>query len=291
MQNKNKVAVFILLGQSNAVGHGIPMEDKDKISTPLKNVFGLTRNDNQSFENKELKWSGYTSGGMNLAEEQDHTYSIANCLARAWQDEIDSGNKANLPDLYIVQIAIGSQGVTEGYMWNPNYEKKLIPGKLGEVKISLYPYTTHILSLVKESLNKIGKTPEMIQLHWRGGENDMTTTTELLKISLKETYKTIFDGFYKALGEKVPTILHKLVCHDWAIQCDPSGGRLERLHYINDVFETLEREYDNISGFDACDAPNYVPDEKGNGLFIEDLGHYTAQTNKWVAEQILNSYK
>ena len=31
MNIDNKAAVFILFGQSNAVGHGIPMEEKDKI--------------------------------------------------------------------------------------------------------------------------------------------------------------------------------------------------------------------------------------------------------------------
>ena len=103
---KDKVAVFILLGQSNAVGHGIPMAEEDKIETPLINVFGLGRDLNQSFDNTELSWSGYTSGGMNLAENQDHTYSVANCLARQWQDEIDNGNQRNLPNLYIIQIAM-----------------------------------------------------------------------------------------------------------------------------------------------------------------------------------------
>ena len=99
MNLSNKAAVFILLGQSNAVGHKVPMETKDKICEPLKNVFGLKREDNQSFTNNELYWSGYTSDGMNLGEEQDHTYSVANCLAGLWQDEINSGNKSNLPDL------------------------------------------------------------------------------------------------------------------------------------------------------------------------------------------------
>jgi hypothetical protein len=33
MQDK-KAAVFILLGQSNAVGHGIPMKEEDKIYKP-----------------------------------------------------------------------------------------------------------------------------------------------------------------------------------------------------------------------------------------------------------------
>lgn len=69
----NKVAVFILLGQSNAVGHGIPMHEKDIIKKPLKNVFGLARRDNQSYDYDNLYWSGYTSFGMNLAEEQDNT--------------------------------------------------------------------------------------------------------------------------------------------------------------------------------------------------------------------------
>ncbi len=38
-----KAAIFILLGQSNAVGHGIPMEEKDIINTPLNNVFAMRR--------------------------------------------------------------------------------------------------------------------------------------------------------------------------------------------------------------------------------------------------------
>ena len=74
MSNSKKCAVFVLLGQSNAVGHGIPMTEGDRIIVPMKNVFGLSRSENQSLELEKLRWSGYTSGGMNLAEEQDHTY-------------------------------------------------------------------------------------------------------------------------------------------------------------------------------------------------------------------------
>ena len=82
MKSEREAAVFILLGQSNAVGHGVPMDEADKIKEPLRNVFGLSRVHNQSYCNDKLIWSGYTSGGMNLAEEQDDTYSVANCLAR-----------------------------------------------------------------------------------------------------------------------------------------------------------------------------------------------------------------
>ena len=175
---QNKAAVFILLGQSNAVGHGVPMENKDKICNPLKNVFGLKREYNQAFEISDLFWNGYTSDGMNLAEEQDYTWSVANCLAQLWQKELDSGK--NLSDLYIIHIAIGAQGITDGYMRNPLYEKRLVPGKLGEVELFLYSFTAHILSLVNKSLIGIGKTPEIMGIHWRGGENDATASIELL---------------------------------------------------------------------------------------------------------------
>ena len=76
MRSKD-AAVFLLFGQSNAVGHILPMREADKILEPMKNVFGLSRRLNQSFDIGELRWTGYTSFDMNLAETQDHTYSVA----------------------------------------------------------------------------------------------------------------------------------------------------------------------------------------------------------------------
>ena len=185
MRMDKKVAVFIILGQSNAVGHGIPMREEDIIKTPLKNVFGLNRKDNQSFSNSQLTWSGYTSYAMNLAEEQDNTYSIPNCLASLWQKHIDDGNNLNLPNLYIVQIAIGAQGVSDGYMWYPDREEKLVAGKLGVVDISLFPFSKHIFSLLNDSFAKQNLEYEIIGLHWRGGENDVTASKEYLQQNIQ----------------------------------------------------------------------------------------------------------
>lgn len=287
----NKAAVFILLGQSNAVGHAIPMDDKDKICTPLKNVYGLKRETNQTFENKELYWSGYTSDGMNLAEEQDHTYSVANCLARMWQDEIDAGNKRNLPDLYIVHIAIGAQGVTEGYMWNPNYEKKIIPGKLGTVDIALTPFTNHILSMLKDSFDKMGKTFEVFGMHWRGSESDAFATWEELKNNAKNTHYEMFDSFFKSIGREVPVILHYRVSFKWCEEKDPGGEHLKKVHYLNQVFDELSREHKNMSVFDVRKAPFYNPDVREDGIFSDDAIHYAPHTNRWVAEQIFNNFQ
>ena len=288
--NKKRAAVFILLGQSNAVGHGIPMEEKDKITVPMKNVFGLSRELNQSYDNEKLDWSGYLSAGMNLAEQQDDTYSVANCLAQLWQDEIDAGNPRNLPDLYIIQIAIGAQGVTEKYMWYPDREKKLVPGKLGTVDISLAPLTCHIFSLIKESFEELGKKPSFIGVHWIGGGEDTTVCVEELQPKLKGIYERLFEGFYDSLGEKIPIVLHYRVCKERAIECDPTGEYLRSFYFINEVFTKLAEENENISLFDISRSPFYEPDTRQHGLFIEDVVHHTPKTNRWIAAQIIDGY-
>ncbi len=289
--HNNKAAVFILLGQSNAVGHGVPMKDEDKITVPMKNVFGLSRELNQSFDNDTLNWTGYTSAGMNLAEQQDDTYSVANLLAKIWQGEIDTGNSSELPDLFIVHIAIGAQGITQGYMWNPEYEKILIPGAPTKVKISLYPYTLHILSLVRKSLFALGKIPEAIKMHWRGGENDVTASDAELESALKPLYEKMISEFSSVLGENTETVLHRLVCYERQLRDDPSGVQLNKMNFINSVFEKLATENEDISIFDVRNAPHYVPDIVGNGIFRSDVVHYTPEVNQWVAQQIFEGYR
>ena len=284
---KKDAAVFILFGQSNAVGHAIPMTENDKIKVPLKNVFGLHRNKNQSFDAKELIWSGYTSSGMNLAEEQDDTYSVANCLAEQWQRKIDEGNKENLPDLYIIHIAIGAQGVTQEYMWYPKRPPQLIPGTLGKVDISLYSFAVHILSLLDESMQKLGKSYEIMGLHWRGGEEDISVEMTELEKNLKGIYTEIFNGFKDAIGKKVPFVLHYNNCLEAAKRFHPEWT--EKVMYINKVFDELSEDID-FSTFDAKTAPFYDETAPFYGLWESDWVHYSSKTNKWVASQILNDY-
>ena len=286
---QKKAAVFILLGQSNAVGHGVPMEPQDVIREPMANVFGLHREENQSFENSALVWSGYTSFGMNLAETQDNTYSVANCLAALWQAHIDSGNSASLPDLYILQIAIGAQGVTGQYMWHPDRAEKLVPGKLGTVDISLYPYCMHIFSLLEDSFLRLGVEHEIIGLHWRGGENDTSTDRKELETELLTIYERIFDGFDRVLG-KPQVVLHKLVCHERMMDLDPTGTQLANMGYVNDVFEKLTQQRENVRIFDVCGAPSYQPGIRCEGLFMKDAVHFTPEVNRWVAAEIMGDY-
>ena len=288
MDKRKKCALFILLGQSNAVGHGVPMAEEDKVHQPMQNVFGLSREKNQSLDGTALVWEGYTTAGMNLAEEQDDTYSLANLLAKRWQAEIEGG--APLPDLYIIHIAIGAQGVCRRYMWNPDRAPVLVPGALSRVDISLYPFTEHILSLVAEDFEKRGEEYEVIGLHWRGGENDTVPEMEELERELFDIYTRIFDGFERKIG-KYPLILHKIVCPDRCLDMDPTGGKLQRMHYINATFARLLSRYEGAEIFDATRAPQYIEGVRGSGLFIGDCVHYTPEVNDWVASEILMRYK
>ncbi|MDO4618766.1 MAG: SGNH/GDSL hydrolase family protein [Clostridia bacterium] len=275
--------VFFLFGQSNAVGHGIPMKEEDKIITPLKNVFGLSREKNQSFDIDKLTWSGYKSAGMNLGETQDDTYSIANCLAQKWQNAIDEGK--NLPDLYIVQIAIGAQGVTKEYLWYPYLEKKLVPGPLGIADISLHPLAKHIMSLIPESMKKMDKNPRYL-MHWRGGENDYLVSKEELKKVLCPIYDKLFSDWEEAVGEEITMYLHRLICEDAPRCYDNYSEIMESYYYINSVFEKYA-EKSNISVFDSRNCPDYSKDKEHFGVFLEDDVHFTPEVNKWIADEII----
>lgn len=283
-----QAAVLMLFGQSNATGHALPMEENDRILTPLSHVFGLSREKNQTFENEELYFDGYTSFGMNLGETQDDTYSLANCLAKAWQSRIDAGDP--LPDLYIVHISIGAQGVTEPYMWYPEREPVLVPGCLGVCNISLYPFTCHILSLLDAYFRKNGKEMTVIGLHWRGGEQDMTQELDKIEKVLPGIYERMFDGFAEKIGRPIPVVLHRLLCGGRADAMDPTGGFRQAMEYVNRVFDELAERDEWFSVFDHSDAPFYLADTPSHGIFADDLVHYTKKTNQWAAEQIIRQY-
>lgn len=290
-ERKKNAAVFVLLGQSNAVGHALPMVEEDKVTEPMKNVFGLHRDQNQKMDLKELQWSGYTTGGMNLGESQDHTYSIANCLAKNWQAHVDAGNEKELPDLYILHIAIGAEGVTGNYMWNPDREPVLIPGKLGTVNISLYPFSRQVFSLVDESFKKQDLDYEYVGLHWRGSENDINhiLAGEVSHQAFEEIYFTMMDTFNETLGTP-PVVLHEIVAKDRMMDTDPTGEKWQIVGKMNQLFRDLGVKYPNVTTFDVRNFPGYDPSVRGAGMFKDDMIHFTEDVNKWVAQEIFEDY-
>lgn len=90
---KQNVPILIVCGQSNAHGHGTQLEEYEKIMVPLKNVWGLGCEYNQTYNLSQVKWSGFVSYGMNLGEVQDHnillSYRIRKKMAtfyRQWNE-------------------------------------------------------------------------------------------------------------------------------------------------------------------------------------------------------------
>ena len=284
-----KIAVFMLFGQSNAVGHAMPMSEEDIIKVPLKNVWGLNREPNQSFYTEKLKFTGYTSYGMNLAETQDNTYSIANCLAKHWQNDIDNG--VELPDLYIIHIAIGSQGVTG--MWDPKRKPKLIPGKLGDCDVSMYPLAIHVLTLFKKYMEENELEPDYVGIHWRGGEQETDYTVEKLQEFLKDTYLEIFGGIRNAIECDAPIVFHRFPFDKVFKKRDEEigGSHFACMNYINDTFYELAKEMKNASVYDVRTCPLYDEYAWDCNIFRWDLIHYQGRVNDYVAKEILKEYK
>jgi len=288
MIKDNKVAVVFINGQSNAHAHRQYLKEEEYITMPLKNVFSLDRNPNQSFDITDVVWSGFTTAGKNLGETQDNTASMAYYLAKLWQNAIDNG--ANLPDLYIVQISIGSQGIVNG-MWNRDKEKVITPGPLKTVDISLFPLALNINRLVLDNLKKAGKTPVVIGWHWIGSEQEAGNRAYEQE-GIHERYNYFFDSMMNSMGKKVPLYLYKLYTEK---RCAQLGLPEEATKAINELLLSQSRRFTDVTVVKAENCPLWDANHPNLGIFAEDNVHYLAGVHKWYAEtffeKIINTYQ
>lgn len=225
---------------------------------------------------------------MNLAETQDNTYSVANCLAKRWQAEIDSG--VNLPDLYIIHISIGSQGLFG--MWSPHRENRtIIPGVLGVCNISMYPLAQHVITLTNKYFAENGLSPDYVGIHWRGGEQETRVPKKRLENELYDDYVTLFEGLRTAVGFDAPIVIHTFPFESSMKKNDPTGAFLEKMNFINSVFVTLSKRLPAVTLFDSRNYPEYEKDAENYNMLRGDLIHYLGRTNDWVASEILAKYK
>lgn len=280
MKKDTKAAVLFINGQSNATAHQQFLLEEDKILTPMKNVFGLDRNPNQSFDITDVTWSGWTSMGKNLGETQDHTASLAYFVAKKWQAAIDEGK--DLPDLYIVQLSIGSQGIING-MWNRDKELIIKPGRHGEADISLLPLALHINKLVMKNLTDAGKNPEVIGWHWIGCEQEMWYEA-YLREDFGERYDYHFDVMRESMGGDVPTYLYK-TCIRSALEKNNLSLVIE-----DNINNELVRQAGRFGAklVDARKSPYW--DENDNlcyGVLASDRAHYVSKVQEWFADEFL----
>ncbi len=279
---KNAAPILIVLGQSNAHAHGTTLPEDEIIRTPLKNVHGLSREYNQAYGLDDVTWTGFTTGGMNLGETQDDTCCLANVFAKRWQDAIDGG--AELPDLYVIQISVGAQGVAEfeshgDNMWYAMRDPRLKPGKLGECDISLYPLTVEILSLAYMNLMTSGKKPQVIGLHWNQWEKECFTGSRAMN-EAKANFENLFWGFFTALGsdktgKNVPLYLYRALSENF------EASRVERM---NGIFDEFAKTYADCRIIDLRESGHYTDEPKLHGIFKPDGVHYTSEAHRFFAD-------
>ncbi|WP_256125327.1 hypothetical protein [Photorhabdus luminescens] len=157
----NDAPLFIILGQSNSYGHGTQLPLDEEITQGLKNVFTLSLSEVYSVDFPTINWTGLTSfGNANIGSpvgspsgNQDHPINAANRFAKLWQDHISQGNALNLPDLYVILMGWGGQGM---YLDNPP-DNRWAPERDPCDVESLYPRAVRTLRMAVESLRKLGK--------------------------------------------------------------------------------------------------------------------------------------
>lgn len=279
--NRKKAALVFITGQSNAHAHAQPLSEQDRITLPLKNVFSLDRKENQSFDISDVKWSGFTTQGKNLGESQDNTACFAYYLAKRWQNAIDKGE--NLPDLYIVQMSIGGQGIVNG-MWNPDLPQCLISGSLDSVNISLYHLAKKIFPLVRKNLNDNGIDSQVIGWHWLGSEQDLfDDESEIAELTSR--YDNFFSDMISFIGCECPTYLYKIYSKR---QCDACRKNENSLDIINAQFVHQCQLHDDFKIVDLANSPLFDDKKDDMGIFCPDLIHYRAETQKWFADSFFD---
>lgn len=276
LKREGDAPVLIVLGQSNAHGHGTHLTPDQEIHKPLKNVWGLPCTQNRAYGLTDVAWSGFVTYDMNLGETQNHTVCLAERFARRWQAAVDAGDP--LPDLYVIQISVGAQGIAEqeAHGWNMWYPARPLSIRTdpGAIDISLYPLAVEILRLAMKNLREAGKRPVVIGLHWNQWETEAETGGESI-LRARENYEAFFAGLRQAVGQPFPLCLYRPLSE---IYHNPQG-----VAHLCALFEEFARREDTVL-IDLRSSPLYRKDREDKGIFQEDLVHYNPAAHQYFAD-------
>ncbi|OTA17396.1 hypothetical protein Xvie_01248 [Xenorhabdus vietnamensis] len=285
----NNAPLFIVLGQSNSYGHGTLLPPDERITQGLDNVFTLSLPEVYSINFTTINWTGLTSFGnanigapVGLARgNQDHPYNIANRFAKFWQDHIDQGNTLNLPDLYVILMGYGGQGM---YLNNPP-DNRWAPERDPKDVESLYPRAIRTLRMTVESLRKMGKNPRILAVHWNQWEAEIESLAAAKASEMNFT--RIITGISDAIGSRqIPWRLY----YPLSVAFDPLNTS-----YVDEAIQDViaaAPQYRSL--IDARSSPNYTGIASEYGVFLSDEMHYNGNTQTWFAQQewelILSGY-
>ena len=275
-------ALLFVSGQSNASAHNQPLPENERICRPLKNVWALDRAENQNFTSDRVVWSGYTDAGKNLGETQDGTGTISHYIAAAWQQAIDAG--AALPDLYIVHISVGSQGIICG-KWKMDMPEVAVPGDHLHCNIGLYKLALRTLSMASADLKCRFSHPVAIGWHWIGSESDADWGAWDTQ-DFRRQYDRFFDTQLEAIGMPCRVWFYKIVYQ----YVDMESRRKEpfRMEFVNCELRRQVHRLENAELVPTDESPLWNPSDTVRGVFCADGVHYLCRTQEWFARRFLD---
>ncbi|WP_237387176.1 hypothetical protein [Xenorhabdus sp. Sc-CR9] len=285
----NDAPLLIILGQSNSYGHGTQLPPDERITQGLNNVFTLSLPEVYSINFSTINWVGLTSfGNANIGApvglqrgNQDHPCNVANRFAKFWQGHINQGNTLDLPDLYVILMGYGGQGM---YLDNPP-DNRWAPERDPKDVESLYPRAMRTLRMAVQSLRKMGKNPRILAIHWNQWEAE-TESLAAAKVS-EVNFTRIITGISDAISSRdIPWRLY----YPLSVAFDPLNTS-----YVNKAIEDViaaEPRYRIL--IDARNSQNYTGVASEYGVFLPDKMHYDSATQTWFAQQewerILSGY-
>lgn len=274
-------ALLFVSGQSNASAHNQPLPEQERITRPLANVWALDRAENQNFTSDRVTWSGYTDAGKNLGETQDGTGTISHYIAAAWQQAVDAG--AALPDLYIVHISVGSQGILRG-KWKMDWPAVAVPGDHLGCNIGLYKLALRTLTMAVADLKARFAHPAVIGWHWLGSESD-SDWGAWDATDFRQQYDRFFDTQLAAIELPCRVWFYKLV-YQYA---EPVCGAPDtyRMEFVNAEFRRQIRRLGNAELVPTDESPLWDAADPHRGVFCGDGVHYRRQTQAWFARRFL----
>jgi hypothetical protein len=190
-------AFYLDAGQSNSEAWGLALAPADQINTPLSNVFVLN-NTNQTYNITDVTWTGYVSGNAMIGDNPNtQRPTIAYHVAREWQRRINAGEA--LPNLYILHVAHGSQGIHPSLGGAGMWSYLRSDTDIG----SYYHMTRHLLSLAIRNLLTAGKNVRFLNVNLNLWENEIAFSQEAAD-EMTGSFRTIVNGFSEAVGADIP---------------------------------------------------------------------------------------
>lgn len=278
----NDAPIFIVLGQSNSYGHGTTLAAGEQIATPLANVKTLSKAALYNLTFSSVNWTGFTTlGDANIGPpdgsslgSQNHCVNAANEMARQWQAHINAGNAMGLPDLHVILMGWGSQGMH----LTAHVENRWSPDRSATDVESMYPRALKTLRLAIDSLIAQGKNPRILAVQWNQWETEAANAPAHLHANMN--FLRIIHGINDAIGTReVPWRFFYPMASGvgWpAAQLQAVRTAIANVVADDPVHRTL---------IDTRLAPGYTGVSPAFGIFLNDNIHYQPTVQKWFGQQ------